>query len=260
MGFITQVTLEKGVLGAFSQGFLSRNMNNNIDIANFDKMLELAEFGAKRHNERRQNLFKVIISYITLLVLVFYQAIKNENILNSDGTGIWIVVLLVVVHIVYLVWLWTTLVASINDARRRDFYLKKAESLSYHLSQSRFSSFDPDSCKDVKLNMGSGKSWKINEHCLFEMKGPKIIGRAEEEKPSPPKWFKDIHFLALSVLPTAVLLFLMTKLIGMWWTLFIPLNLIQLVVICIALVKFFIENKEKTSKGIKKHERYATPQ
>ena len=33
-------------------------MNNNIDHANFDKMLELAEFGAKRHNERRQKLFQ----------------------------------------------------------------------------------------------------------------------------------------------------------------------------------------------------------
>ena len=45
-------------------------MNNNVDLANFDKMLELAEFGAKRHNERRQNYFKVIIAYITLLALV----------------------------------------------------------------------------------------------------------------------------------------------------------------------------------------------
>ena len=56
-------------------------MNNNIDIANFDKMLELAEFGAKRHNERRQNLFKFVISYVTLLVLALYQTFKNETLL-----------------------------------------------------------------------------------------------------------------------------------------------------------------------------------
>ena len=109
----------RGILASFL-----RNMNNNIDLANFDKMLELAEFGAKRHNERRQNLFKVIISYITLLVLALYHVIKNENILNSDETGI--LIFLLVVHIFYLIWLWTTLKASINDARRRDFLSQKS--------------------------------------------------------------------------------------------------------------------------------------
>ena len=54
-------------------------MNNNIDLANFDKMLELAEFGAKRHNERRQNLFKAIIAYITLLVLALYYIFNNKQ-------------------------------------------------------------------------------------------------------------------------------------------------------------------------------------
>ena len=223
-------------------------MNNNIDLANFDKMLELAEFGAKRHNERRQNLFKVIISYITLLVLALYHVIKNENILNSDETGI--LIFLLVVHIFYLIWLGTTLKASINDARRRDFYLKKAESLSYHLSRSKFSSFGSDPCEYVKLNMGSGKSWKITESCLFEMRRPKIIGKAKREKPPDPKWFSDIHFWSLSALPTAVLLLLGTKLIGWWYTLVIPLNLIQLVVIYIAIGKGFIEKKRKIYKEI----------
>ena len=221
-------------------------MNNNIDLANFDKMLELAEFGAKRHNERRQNLFKVIISYITLLVLALYHVIKNENILNSDETGI--LIFLLVVHIFYLIWLWTTLKASINDARRRDFYLKKAESLSYHLSRSKFSSFGSDPCEYVKLNMGSGKSWKITESCLFEMRRPKIIGKAKREKPPDPKWFSDIHFWSLSALPTAVLLLLGTKLIGWWYTLVIPLNLIQLVVIYIAIGKVLSKRKEKSTK------------
>ena len=139
-------------------------MNNNIDLANFDKMLELAEFGAKRHNERRQNLFKAIIGYITLLVLVLYQAIVNKKILSLDVICmLFFVGLLVLIHIVYLKWLWMTLVASINDARRRDFYLKKAELLSYHLSRSRFSSFVPDPCEDVILNLASGRSWKITE-------------------------------------------------------------------------------------------------
>ena len=196
-------------------------MYNNIDLANFDKMLNLAEFGAKRHNERRQNLFKVIIAYITLLVLFLYQVIDNTNILDSDV--IWIlsfVVLLVSIHVFYLKWLWTTSVASINDVRRRDFYLKKAELLSYHLSQSRLSSFVPDPCKYVKLNMASGKSWEITERCLFGMGEPVlIIGEAPREEPPAPKCGDDMHFWALAIVPTVILFFLIAKLIGIIWPL-----------------------------------------
>ena len=54
-------------------------MNNNIDLANFDKMLELAEFGAKRHDQRRQIVFRIAVAYLTLLVLGLYQVLKNEK-------------------------------------------------------------------------------------------------------------------------------------------------------------------------------------
>ena len=187
----------------------------NADKANFDKMLELAEFGAKRHNERRQNLFKAIIAYITLLVLALYYIFNNKQAFDSFIIILVVISLLVFIHLFYLKWLWTTSVASINDVRRRDFYLKKAEVLSYHLSQSRFSSFGPDPCKYVKLNMGSGKSWKITERCLFEMREPDlVIGKAKRQKPPDPKCKSDIHFWALAVLPTAILILLIVKLIG----------------------------------------------
>ena len=189
-------------------------MNNNVDLANFDKMLELAEFGAKRHNERRQNLFKAIISYITLLVLALYYTLNNENMLTSSlFIGI-AIVLLFIIHGIFLEWLWKTSVASINDVRRRDFYLKKAEVLSYHLSQSRFSSFAPNPCKYIKLNMASGKSWKITERCLFEMREPNlIIGKAPRKKPPDSKRRDDIHFLALAVLPSVLVSLLIVKLV-----------------------------------------------
>ena len=132
----------------------------------------------------------------------------SEKIFGSFAM-IWIlifVVLLVSIHGVFLVWLWTTMVASINDVRRRDFHLKKAESLSYHLSRSKFSFFVSDPCKYVKLNMGSGKNWKITERCLFEMTEPELmIGEAPREKPRDREWWNDIHFWALAVLPTAIL-------------------------------------------------------
>ena len=190
-------------------------MNSNIDLANFDKMLELAEFGAKRHNERRQNYFRVIIAYITLLALGLYQTIKNENELGLSGWGmVFVIVLLLVLHWLYLRWLWVTLKASINDVRRRDFYLKKAESFSYHLSQNRFSDFSPKSSKYVKINFGSGASWKITERCLFKMRGPKIIGAYSCEEPPPPKCWKDVHFQTLAAVPTALAILLGLKLIG----------------------------------------------
>ena len=119
---------------------------NNIDLANFDKMLELAEFGAKQHNERRQIAFRISISYVTLLVLILYQTIKNnERVLEFHWLSLLIVSsLLLLMHLIYLQWQWTTQKASINDVRRRDFYLKKAESFSYHLSRNPFSGFNPD--------------------------------------------------------------------------------------------------------------------
>lgn len=195
-------------------------MNSNIDLANFDRMLELADFGARRHNERRQNLFKAVIAYITLLVLGLYYTLKNEDILDSLVMILIFIGLLVFIHGFYLTWLWTTSVASINDVRRRDFYLKKAERLSYHLSRSGFSSFVPDPCDYIKLNMASGKSWKITEGCLFEMREPNlVIGKAQRKKPCDPKWGRDRHFWALAVLPTAILFLLIAKLIDIMYSL-----------------------------------------
>ena len=194
-------------------------MNNNIDIANFDKMLELAEFGAKRHNERRQNLFKFVISYITLLVLALYQTFKTETLLELPQDKIGVVVLLLVVHCFFLVWLWATLKALINDVRRRDFYLKKAELLSYHLSKNQFSDFSPHPCESVILNLGSGRNWKITERRLFNKKSPPLItGESPCKQPPDSKWFSDIHFWTLAIGPTGLVVLVVVKLLGGLWT------------------------------------------
>ena len=49
------------------------------DQNKFQEMLQLAEFGAKRLEERRSVEFKIFISYTTLLVLALYQLIKQQN-------------------------------------------------------------------------------------------------------------------------------------------------------------------------------------
>ena len=46
---------------------------NNSNRDNFERILQLAEFGAKRHDERRQVDFRVFIAYMTLIALAFSQ-------------------------------------------------------------------------------------------------------------------------------------------------------------------------------------------
>ena len=158
-------------------------MNNNIDAANFDRMLELAEFGAKRHDQRRQIVFRIAVAYLTLLVLALYQFIKNENLLRLDAVWLIIcVICLVVVHISYFRWQRAAFIAMINDVRRRDFYLMKAQTIAYHLTRSQFSSFNPDPHGEVIVNFASETSWETNERSLFKERGPTMIHRKTSSK------------------------------------------------------------------------------
>ena len=190
-------------------------MNNNIDAANFDRMLELAEFGAKRHDQRRQIVFRIAIGYLTLLVLALYQSIKNENLLRLGAFWLIIyVICLVVVHIFYWRWQRTAFIAMINDVRRRDFYLMKAQTIAYYLTRSEFSSFNPDPCKEVIVNFAGATAWKTNERGLFKEREPKMIhGETSSKKPCKPCLSKDTHFLALTIGPTALVALLVCKLL-----------------------------------------------
>ena len=119
---------------------------NNSDKDNFQRMLELADFGAKRMEERRSVEFKVFISYITLLVLALYQLLKQNPIslksliydligqepipFISPFEGIALLGLALGMHIIYVMWQVGVSIAMENDAYRRNFYLKKAQCIS----------------------------------------------------------------------------------------------------------------------------------
>ncbi len=187
-------------------------MNNNIDSANFDKMLELAEFGAKRHDQRRQIVFRIAIGYLTLLVLVLYQSIKSENLLRLDpGWLIICVICLVVVHIFYCLWQRTAFIAMINDVRRRDFYLMKAQIIAYYLTRSRFSSFNPDPCEEVIVNFAGATAWKTNERSLFKEREPTMINR--ETSCKKPCTYKRLQIL-LPVTPVLQHMIVLTAVPG----------------------------------------------
>ncbi len=119
---------------------------NNPDQDSFQRMLDLAEFGVKRMEERRAFEFKIFISYITLLVLALYQLLKQNPIsfkslvyqlieqeptpVVSPTEGMVLLGLALVMHIIYVMWQVGVGVAMENDAYRRNFYLRKAECIS----------------------------------------------------------------------------------------------------------------------------------
>ena len=154
-------------------------MIHEQNTRNLEKMLELAQFGADGHRERLQVEFRIFISYITVLVLGLYQVNKPENPIfqGLDNTLLLILLLLLFsLHIFYCFWQKNISIALINDVRRRDFYLQKAQCLSYHLSQHPDVVFQPSRTKKIWLNEGGGKSSKpISELYLFNKQEPDII-------------------------------------------------------------------------------------
>ncbi|MDE0014110.1 MAG: hypothetical protein OXU36_23405 [Candidatus Poribacteria bacterium] len=103
------------------------------DKSKFQKMLRLAEFGAKRLEERRSVEFRIFISYITLLVLALYQLIKQQNSISLElWEGIVLYVLALVMHTIYVIWQIGISIAMDNDSYRRNFYLEAAEDISGH--------------------------------------------------------------------------------------------------------------------------------
>lgn len=149
----------------------------------FERMVHLAEFGAKRLDERRQVEFRVFIAYMTLLLLGFYQIDKLESLAeSSERTLFGIVFLLGILHTVYLVWEIRLSRALINDGWRRNFYLKKAECILHHLMEKPQDPFCPSDKVYVTIALGSKmdkksqciKEGKILESELFDRREPPI--------------------------------------------------------------------------------------
>ena len=123
----------------------NKGSENKRDKNEFQKVLQLAEFGAKRLEERRSVEFRIFISYITLLVLALYQLIKQQNPIhnffefikqqNSISFELWegiIYGLALIMHTIYVIWQIGISIAMDNDSYRRNFYLEAAEDISGH--------------------------------------------------------------------------------------------------------------------------------
>lgn len=211
-------------------------MSNVQDLNNLENMLELAKFGADRHNERRQLEFRIFISYITVLALLFYHTVKPKDpILQGQddiGSSVLLIVFLLIIHFFYLSWKRNFFIASINDVRRRDFYLLKVQCISYHLSQNLNLTFRPSRTKKVSLNMGGGESCEIYEWCLFKIRQPKFI-----KKPSWSELKKlrgDTHIWFQIVVPTLMLFGFIVVIFKRYLSLQIIVPILLLIIMVIA--------------------------
>lgn len=212
---------------------------NNPNKDDFERMVQLAEFGARRHDERRQVEFRVFIAYNTLLVLAFYQLKKIED-LGEPG---WVTLGLILIHIIYLLWQIRLSMALVNDARRRNFDLKKAECISDHLwkypnvpfhpGKEVCVTISPDSVMDKKSKCK--EKGKIYESELFDRHEPYITlspGMLEFWK----HWnqiYQDWSRPFQTVIPTVMLILLIGKLVGTFWTVTISLIFVFVIFIFI---------------------------
>ena len=187
---------------------------NSSNRDDFERMVQLAEFGAKRHDERRQVEFRVFIAYITLLVLAFYKVEEIEALNRPD-----LVILgLLSIHCVYLLWEIRLSIAMQNDESRRNFYLKKAECILDHLWKHPNVPFYPRKNVCVTFRHSDGKD-KICEYKLFKMEEPEITL-------VPPMWKFWKHWGQILnewsrpfqvVIPTVILLLLILKFAEKSW-------------------------------------------
>ena len=152
-------------------------MDSNRDEDNFQKMLELAEFGAKRHDDRRTVEFRIFISYMTPLILAFYYLIKLDADLFDSVSGRLILVVSVVylltIHLVYVLWQIGISIAMTNDAWRRNFYLKKAECILHHLSKNLNVPFSPSN--DIVTVSCGHEETEMTEKELFKKQAANLV-------------------------------------------------------------------------------------
>ena len=243
---------------------------NNPNRVDFERMMQLAEFGARRHDERRQVEFRIFIAYNTLLVLAFYYFQKMKpwwaNIVGNlyvpesilKGLDTWSVPIgLVFIHFVYLLWQIRLSIALVNDASRRNFYLKKAECIFHHFMETPYAAFRPRTDRYVTLSSYNRKDEMkdrygckddvISEYALFKRYEPIIVS-------VPKMWkiwkdwlqiFKDWSRLFQTVIPTAILLMFITKLDMDLRGPIVTLILIVLLALLGALIESFLIHKRK---------------
>ena len=189
---------------------------------NFERLLSLAEFAAKRHEERRQVEFRIFITYLTFLAVIFYHFTKKEGLVRDLITGLglpvssspdpinpWVLIFaLLLIHGVYFFWQTTIGIANQNDTRRRDFFLARAECIAqYFIKNPHSKTFRPSDQKKVQV-VGDGKIVEKCETEFFKEQGPQIIlppYTIRKMIEYSPKFWKDWFRGSQFAIPTIML-------------------------------------------------------
>ena len=191
--------------------------NRTIMAENFENMMKLAEYGANRHTERRQVLFRIFISYITLLVVISGLIMNNwEKIVLKEDLFVWgVSPFLILMFCCYWWWLIIFYRASDHDVRRRDFYLTKAQVICYYMSEELSQCYS--GCENVPINLGN-KSYEISERCLFKRRRPDINPKTDpdinKECPPSPTVKCNPHFYFHFVAPLGLTLLIVAALVS----------------------------------------------
>ena len=189
---------------------------------NFERLLSLAEFGAKRHEERRQVEFRIFITYLTFLAVIFYHFTKKEGLVrdlitgfglpvssSSDPINPWVLIIaLWLIHVVYFFWQTTIGIANENDTSRRNFFLARAECIAQYFIENPYrKTFRPSYEKKVQVKR-DGREKEKRETEFFAEQRPQIIlppypiGKMIEYSPKFWKeWFRGSQF----AIPTIML-------------------------------------------------------
>ena len=178
------------------------NISNKEQQSNFENMMRLAEYAADQHKERRTTIFRIFISYMTLLVVIFGLIMKYwDYVVLKEGNAFLFFagVFLGLLFIFYLLWLEIFYRAADNDVRRRSFYLVKAQVLCYYMSKDLSQCYS--GCKNVSLNLANRKSREISEKDLFKQRDPKIGLGKVVKRVAPPTVWDNPHFWFHSFAP-----------------------------------------------------------
>ena len=189
---------------------------------NFERQLNLAEFAAKRHEERRPVEFRIFIIYLTFLAVIFYHFTKKEGLVrdlitwlgvpvtsSSDLINPWVlIVALSLIHVVYFFWQATIGIANDNDTRRRNFFLARAECIAqYFIENPHSKTFRPSDEKKVRVKR-DGEEKEKRETEFFKEQGPQIIlppYTIRKMIEYSPKFWKDWFRGSQFAIPTIML-------------------------------------------------------
>lgn len=222
-------------------------MSRNTELENFENMLKLAEIGIKLHHDRRSVIFRIFVSYTTLLVVIAGLLMKHskDEIIESNVFEWSLTIFLLAMLLFYIQWLITFYRASAYDVRRRDFYIIKAEVISYHMSE-YLSNYYSD-CKKRIINLAPG-GYKISEKRLFKKRHPDIDPKVNRTAPCEPKIIKSPHFWFNLVSPVGLTILIVIFLIQD----FIILSVMSVVCILIVLMSKWKEGHASTINSTKK--------